>query len=198
MKTIPRQYICRCCEDVCAAVCQKCVKDPSRKPRVLAIYDAPKILRINECGCVGFKCQRATCTNPKLVWRHLKSDGTLPLKNHYCSNKCAVDEVADARRTKVSFVCSCGCGRTGMKKPSEVRSKYDYFSHGCAYKHRKQLTRERKEAVRRALEGEDGRSLMQCEGKCAAVTEHSQVSRHVAKCGDCGAERDSRVKVDVK
>lgn len=193
---VQRIAYCTQCECLLPKRCTKCVAHPDRKPRIVEIYDAPKILKTNECGCVGFRCQRVECMNTRLVWRHPRADGTLGFKNHFCSPECVRIVTAAARKAKrITETCSCGCGRTVTRPASCMRAKHTYFSQLCHFRHRTQLAAERKEA-RRLLEAklaalEARRATLECLGRCGngLLTEHLTEPGGKARCRGCGAVR---------
>lgn len=152
-KNVQKVWCCQC-EVPMSPRCPKCIADPTRKPRVVEIYDAPPILRTNDCGCVGFKCQRVGCTTPGLVWRHPRADGTLGLKNHFCSPACVRIVTAAARRlARIKEPCSCGCGRICERhRCDRLRFKHVYFSRKCQYAHKVKM---KADARRLEAKGDD-------------------------------------------
>ena len=185
---IQRVRWCSCCEKMLPKTCTECVKHPDRKPRMVEIFGAPHILATNECGCVKIRCQRPGCL--ETMWRHPRADGTLGYRNHFCCPQCVRLVTAAAKRAaRVAYVCSCGCGRGGMRSTSNLRAKYYYFGQLCHYKHRTTLRLEREEEARVAAvaaAAEDAqRALLQCLGTCrGAITEHLR-----SVCTKCGTER---------
>jgi hypothetical protein len=181
-----KQVVCFCiqCEEKLPDLCAKCLKHPDRKPRVVEIYDAPTILKTNECGCVGFKCARKVCTNPKLVWRHPKADGTLGYKNHFCSPECVRAETAEAKKAKrVTMPCSCPCRRPITRPASMMKAKRVYFSPKCHIEDRVRL---KAEARRREMD--DGAvQAVACYSPrcCGAVTDHTRLPNGLYNCVRC-------------
>lgn len=174
------QRICWCvqCEELLPSKCEKCIKHPDRKPRIVEVYGAPPIIETNKCGCVGFKCQRNACTNPDLVWRHPKADGTLGFKNHFCSPACVRAVTSEAHRAcRVEVPCDCGCGRICMRRKSELRSKGVYFSQLCHYRHRLEVMHE-KRAKKVAIK------TLWC-FKCIAEVDHSKLPNDRFECVRC-------------
>lgn len=178
---------CTQCEEQLPTRCAKCIKHPDRKPRVVEIFDAPTIIKTNECGCVGFKCQRNKCTAPGLVWRHPRADGTLGYKNHFCSPNCVRLVTAAARVAKrVTLPCSCGCGKMLTRPASNMRSKYIYFSQKHHYDHRVQL----KAAFRRETIPEDVQAFVCTSKTCRGeIIDHTRVRAGVYKCVRCNFYR---------
>lgn len=195
-----RVHWCVQCEEKLPARCVKCQKHPDRKPRIVEVFDAPKILKTNECGCIGFRCQNPACSAllTKLVWRHPKADGTLPLKNHFCSPACtsAVNTAAH-KAARVKQPCSCGCGRIVDRPVSLMKMKHAYFSQKCHYAHvKEEVARRKKAAVEAACDLEDPTTgLLEC-AVCKTDTVHDTPRRisgtfkfPKAKCQECGTQR---------
>lgn len=181
--------VCQQCRDVLPVKCEKCVKHPERKPRVVEIFDAPEILETLKCGCVGFKCQRPDC--PKMVYRKLKRDGTLELHNHFCSRSCNSFMTASSKPSNaVSLPCSNGCGTVVKRPPSKVKlARFIYCGRGCKYEHRIKINHERRELIKRAIESGAVQNL-ECWGKCpkGSITKHTKDGRDYV-CPKCGERR---------
>lgn len=178
---VQKVWCCQC-EAPISPRCAKCLKDPSRKPRIVEIYDAPPILATNECGCVKIRCQREGCIKTK--WLHPRADGTLGFKNHFCSPQCVRLVTAAGRKAKrVSKPCDCGCGIMLSLVASKMRSKYNYFSQKHNYAHRVWL----KAKARREKDNGSIQAKV-CESKYCrgAVTDHKRVDSGLYACVRCG------------
>lgn len=185
---------CKQCRELLPTKCAKCIVHPERKPRVVAIYDAPRILATGPCGCVKIICQFEKCARKRFMWRRLKADGSLAQHNHYCTPNCARDDIAAARTTRVTVTCAYApCSKKFERKACEVKNmRCACCSPACGYLQRKVETAKKREAAKK----DDGALLLQCAGKCRGeITDHLALSRSQAKCVPCGAPRGMAVKV---
>lgn len=179
------QRICWCvqCEERLPDRCEKCVKHPDRRPRVVEIYDAPPVLATNECGCVKIRCQRDGCLST--MWRHPRADGTLGYKNHFHEPACVRVVTAAARKAqRVTRNCSCGCGKKITRPASNMRAKQTYFSQLHHFQHRVAL----KSEARRAREKFDVQAKVCDSPRCrGVVTDHTRTPTGLFACVRCNA-----------
>lgn len=181
---------CDQCEELLPKVCTKCVKHPDRRPRMVELFGMPPVLSIGPCGCVKIGCQRTGCAIT--VWRVPRADGSLGLKNQFCSKSCNALVTAERKKAKrITATCSDGCGRTVTRPASNMRAKYVYFSQVCHFKHRTVLAAEKRIAAAQANKDTD-RGLLECL-KCKDIKEHLTPEARQAICLTCGTKRDQRI-----
>lgn len=180
------QYVrfCTDCEKKLAPKCDSCKKHPGTKPRVVALFGAPPVLKTSECGCVQIQCQRPGCENKR--WIRLPRNGSIGDKNRFCSNACSLILMTEARKNSVEVPCSCGCGTKVRKHPSDVaRIKHVYVSakhfheHRIAQSNEKDAERARKLAYQREWMRKKRAEL--AAAKAAACREMREAKKAAAK-----------------
>lgn len=195
LRRVRVQQFCWRCEEPISGLCQRCAKDKDRRPRVVEVYDAPKIHKWCACRLSAWiECQvdpairPATCQ--KFMWKRINKDGTLDHKNHFCNIKCTTAQISANRTRKQEVDCSCGCGRKVIRKAFSLKAwKYSYFSIKCRIGHKRALILKEKK------ERDDGSvQSFWCEG-CKEVRDHFRISNKGwrYRCL-CGAERSAYVK----
>ncbi len=201
MSTFKVQRIRSCvqCGVVLGLKCKACVAHPTRKPKIVEVYDWPPILETCPSGdCLRIACQRPGCK--KTMWRnrtHTRG-GKMKYATMYCSQECNIAELARARDTRVEVPCGWhACNTKVRRSASQLKNFKRAF---CRPDHYwlalKKDAHDAKQAEHRASEGEDGLSMMQCEGKCRGeITEHKQTAKHRAECLICRWERNSRIAI---
>lgn len=189
------QYVrfCQTCKTQLGLNCRACVRHPERKPKVLTYYEIPPILEVCPCRAgVRIACQRLGCT--KTSWHHIKHQkaGKIAAKNLFCSRQCALAHIVAARlATRIKAPCGY-CHKIIERPPGEVKN------FKAIYCHREHYTLARIKATHLEQECEDGKSLLQCRGKCnGIVTEHHAKGNKYTTCVICGAVRSTRYAVST-
>jgi hypothetical protein len=93
---------------------------------------------------VFFNCQNSQCD--KTVCRRIKSDGTLVIKNHFCSPQCNNDVVGRSKSTGKHIQCENGCGTEIYRKECHLKSRrHITCSNKCWHDLRGKIHRNKKE-----------------------------------------------------
>lgn len=192
MNTFKVQRIRSCtqCHEVLPLKCKKCACSPTRKPRVVELFNWPEVLKVAECGCCfQFACQLPGCTGR--MWRCVKKNqkALSVSRNLYHTKICAISA---AHRAKENFemvpceYCRKPCRRTQfmLKRHAHV------FCHGECY----HLWRAKKK--HQAMQEKDNpqTGMLHCR-KCGAVTEHQTPKVGKAKCLICETLRGQEISV---
>lgn len=195
---IQRVRFCRTCHESLPQKCSKCLLHPDRKPTTLVYYSWPPIVEICPCkGGIKVRCQRPGCENiTPWRWRANAREKMSRSANVYCSKQCNLMVIAAERRsTRATYPCA-HCGKSKEIKLSEAKSRAFVFCHRECYRLWQIGKNSREMAdLRKLKEGLDGRSLLQCRGKCTKgrgigdITEHQDITKYKAKCLTCGVER---------
>lgn len=193
---IQRIRSCVQCGDVLGLKCMACVKHPNRKPKIVEVYDWPTILETCPSGdCLKISCQRPGCVGTMWRSRSHTRGRKMKYETMYCSRECNIAALAKARDTRVTVPCGWhACNAKVQRKASTLKTFKRAF---CRPDHYfltlRREAHDAREGKRLAEKGDDGRSLMECEGKCSDVTDHIQAGRSLAKCVPCGTVRSTRV-----
>jgi hypothetical protein len=189
-----RVRFCTQCKEPLPKKCDRCLEHPERTPKVIELYDFPKILRTAECGCcVEISCQASGCS--KSMWRHVNKhykSGKWPAKTFCCSQRCAALTASMSRKTGMKVLCSCGCGQKIYKEMWALKmNRYVYANSEHCYKHRRQMAHDAKEEIETKV------AYLQCLNGCVGdngdkITIHSFLGKQKYKCDDCGKEREAR------
>lgn len=177
METLRFQKIRACvqCEEILSLKCERCLKHPDRKPRVIELYEWPPILRVGPCGCLLIACQAPGCRNTKWRYPRLHSkEGKAVSQTFCCSPKCAAKVAASTLKTSIEVACACGCGKKFTKQPAVLKlRRHVYFSQEHHYKHVRRMNFETKQK-KLIIAEKDNLALLECWGGCREITEHTR------------------------
>ena len=194
---IQRVRSCLQCGELLSRKCTRCLIHPERKPKIIELYDWPKILETGPCGCIKIACQLLGCKNtywryPRLHYKTAKSVA----RNLYCSKKCSANaaNIAKGNRAVKAFCSFCGMAK--MVIPAILKVRQHVFCHS---EHHYLFVRKKKaeaDYAKQVIKNVDNLALLSCEGNCRDVTEHTMQTDCKYRCNMCGHIRHATERID--
>lgn len=207
MTTFKIQKIRSCvqCGTILGHKCKSCVSHPDRKPKIIELYDWPKILETCPSGdCIKIQCQRDGCHGT--MWRSLThtKGGKMRSESMYCSRRCNCLVLAREKDSRVEVPCGW-CSSPVLRKRSQIKT---FKAAYCRPDHYFLAIRKNKhEEKETEIAMEENLALMECRGSCRDITEHRMALEATVpggkrpnhgsftaryRCLACGTSRDGK------